>query len=226
MAFYGRHRILIFTILGCACVCFVEAGVSYLPASQGVCKTGGSWHRPGNKPATLAGFKACRDQCAQQGYQHFGGECPMGSYFHCQCSNTNLGSAVALSTSTCLRNVGHCGGPFTITDTENGVDYYLGAHSYGSVYSVTEVAPPTSNPTAAPTATPISTVPEVPIMKGATIVHPTTVSLPMFLFRDESLSDLSVIDCQSHPSYTSKTLVLGMCRLLTNHGSSRSRHAE
>ena len=115
----------------------------YVSPSFGACKQGGSWHRPGNKPTTLAGFKACRDQCAQQGYQHFGSECPMGSYFHCQCSNTNLGSAVALSTSTCLRNVGHCGGPFTITDTENGVDYYLGAHSYGSVYLVQEaLAPP------------------------------------------------------------------------------------
>jgi len=86
------------------------ASTRFLPPAQGACKSGGSWHRPGDKPTTAAGFRACRDQCAQQGYQHFGGECPMGAggNFHCQCSHTILGSIQPVNTNTCLRSVGHC----------------------------------------------------------------------------------------------------------------------
>ena len=161
--FRRRRHVLGLTILACLTT-FVESGFKYLAPSWGGCKQGGDWHRPGDKPATTAGFHACRNQCQSQGYSYFGGECPMGvSRFHCQCANSanrrrrGLGNAKPIDGGTCLRNVGHCTGPFIIFDSANCVSYYLGAHGYGSVYSVTQhsaAACPTKKPTKKPTKHP------------------------------------------------------------------------
>ena len=165
------HHLLIDTSFVCRilyAMCFMavtsSSEATYVSPSFGACKQGGTWHRPGDKPTTLAGFLACRDQCAGLGFSHFGGECPMGggSNFHCQCANTALGTSETLSSSTCLRNVGHCTGPFTVADTVNGVTYYLGAHGYGSVYLVQEAISPTKFPTKHPTATPTTATPVTP----------------------------------------------------------------
>merc|ERR1711865_888623 len=103
------------------------------------CKSGGSWKRPyGNVKSTKAGFESCGSQCKAGGFKYFGLECPMRGprgdkgKVHCQCSS-DLSSSNKIDPKQCsgARNLGHCNGPFV---TEGG--YSLGAHSYGSVYSV------------------------------------------------------------------------------------------
>merc|ERR1711865_193139 len=103
------------------------------------CKSGGSWTRPyGNVKSTKAGFESCGSQCKAGGFKYFGLECPMRGprgdkgKVHCQCTS-DLSSSNKIDPKQCsgARNLGHCNGPFV---TEGG--YSLGAHSYGSVYSV------------------------------------------------------------------------------------------
>merc|ERR1711865_218136 len=108
-------------------------------AKDMACKSGGSWKRPyGNVKSTKAGFESCGSQCKAGGFKYFGLECPMRGprgdkgKVHCQCSS-DLSSSNKIDPKQCsgARNLGHCNGPFV---TEGG--YSLGAHSYGSVYSV------------------------------------------------------------------------------------------